>query len=529
MTSSTPSPEQIATPAAPAPGPEAPGGMSRQEVGQALSGLLLGMFVSLLASTIVSNALPRIIADLHGSQSVYTWVITAELLSMTAAVPLWGKMADLFSKKVLVQLSLGLFVCGSLIAGFAPNVEILIASRVLQGIGAGGINALAIIVLASMVPPREMGRYSGLFGAILGVATVTGPLIGGLLVDTSWLGWRWCFFIAVPLSLAAIALLQRTLHLPVMRRKVQIDWLGAALIILGVCTLLIWSTLAGDRYPWLSWQTAVLVTGGLLTLVLAVYVESRVPEPIIPLTLFRIRTMSLATLATAAVGVIMFGSGVFVSQYLQISQGRSPTMAGLMILPMVFGLLLASTYAGQQITRHGRWKPYLVVGAVLMTVGMALFATIDARTSIWPLFGYELVLGVGVGLLVQNLVLAVQNDVPVRNLGAATSTVSFFRSLGGAVGVNALGAVLAYRVTHQLGTAAGGHGSTRVPKLSELPAPVLAAVQDAYGTATAHMFLIGTPVAAIALLAIVFIKEKPLHTQSGDQRRATETAAATPQ
>jgi EmrB/QacA subfamily drug resistance transporter len=507
--------------------------MSQQEVGRALSGLLLGMFVSLLASTIVSNALPRLIADLRGSQSVYTWVVTAELLSMTAAVPLWGKMADLYNKKTLVQLSLGLFVCGSLVAGFTPNVEVLIASRVLQGIGAGGMNALAIIVLASMVPPRQMGRYSGLFGAIFGVATIIGPLIGGLMVDTSWLGWRWCFFIGVPLSLAAMVMVQRTLHLPVVRRKVSIDWLGAALIVAGVCTLLIWSTLAGDRYAWASWQTATLVTSGVVLLALAVYVESRAAEPIIPLSIFRSRTVSLATIATAVVGVVMFGTAVFLAQYLQISLGKSPTVAGLMILPLVFGMLVASTLAGQFITRHGRWKPFLLAGAVLMTAGMVLFGTIDARSSVWLLFAYMLVLGVGVGLLIQNLVLAAQNDVPVQNLGAATATVSFFRSMGGAVGVNALGAVLAYQVTNllqaRLGVAAAGHGSTKVPEIAKLPPQVLAVVQDSYGDAIAHLFRVGAPIAAVALLAVVFIKEKPLQTLSGDQRRAAESAGAPPE
>ena len=226
----------VTTPSDP-PGPSAavddpgvPAGMTHKEVLQALSGLLVGMFVSILASTVVSNALPRIIADLQGSQSVYTWIVTTELLAMTATVPLWGKMADLYNRKLLIQLSLGLFVAGSLIAGFAPNVEVLIASRIVQGIGAGGMTALALIVMAAIIPPRELGRYSGIFGAVFGVGTIAGPLIGGALVDTSWLGWRWCFFLGVPFTLLSIFLLQRTLHLATVRREVRIDWLGALLI-----------------------------------------------------------------------------------------------------------------------------------------------------------------------------------------------------------------------------------------------------------------------------------------------------------
>ncbi|MFD0477175.1 MFS transporter [Nonomuraea thailandensis] len=264
------------------PEPAAATPTSRRKVLQALSGLMVGMFVSILASTVVANALPRIITDLQGSQTVYTWIVTTELLAMTATVPLWGKMADLYSKKLLIQLSLGLFVVGSLIAGLTPNVEILIVSRAVQGIGAGGMTALSMVVMAAMIPPRELGRYSGIFGAVFGIGTVAGPLIGGVLVDTSWLGWRWCFLLGVPFTIVAIILLQRTLDLPVVRKEVKVDYLGALLITVGVSTLLIWSSLAGNQFDWGSWQTAALVGGGVLVLALAVFVESRAAEPIIP-------------------------------------------------------------------------------------------------------------------------------------------------------------------------------------------------------------------------------------------------------
>ncbi|WP_199752775.1 MDR family MFS transporter [Actinoplanes sp. ATCC 53533] len=504
--------------------------MSHGEVIQALSGLMLGMFVAILASTVVSNALPRIIADLGGTQSVYTWIVTTELLAMTATVPLWGKMADLYSKKLLIQLSLGLFVAGSLIAGFTPNVEMLIFSRVVQGIGAGGMTALAMIVMAAMIPPRELGRYSGMFGAVFGVATIAGPLIGGLLVDTSWLGWRWCFFIGVPFSVAAILLLQRTLHLPNVRRAVTIDWLGAALITAGVCDLLIWSTLAGNQFAWGSWETAAFVAGGVVLLGLAVLVESRAAEPIIPLSIFANRTVSLTIVASVLVGVAMFGGTVFLSQYFQISLGKSPTVAGLMSLPLIFGLLVSSTVAGQLITKYGRWKAYLVGGAAVMTGGMLLLSTINAGTSVLTLSLYMVVLGVGVGMLMQNLVLAAQNDVPAQELGATTSALTFFRSMGGAIGVSALGAVLASRVTtlmaERFGPAAGGDGTATVPDLTTLPPPVRAIVADVYGQATAELFLVGGPIAALAVVAVLFIREKPLHTTSGDERRAQEEAAA---
>jgi EmrB/QacA subfamily drug resistance transporter len=528
MTDVTTSPDPTA--AEPLDPDAAPARMSRREVLSALSGLMVGLFVSILASTIVGNALPRIIADLHGSQSVYTWIVTTELLAMTATVPLWGKMADLYSRKLLIQLSLCLFVAGSLIAGFTPNVEILIVSRVVQGVGAGGMTALAMIVMAAMIPPRELGRYSGIFGAVFGVGTIAGPLIGGVLVDTSWLGWRWCFLFGVPFTLLSIYLLQRTLHLPVVRRKVTIDWLGAVLIIAGISTLLIWSTLAGSKFAWASWQTAALVAGGVVILALAVLVESRAAEPIIPLGIFRNRTVSLTTVASILVGVAMFGGTVFLAQYFQVSLGKSPTVAGLMSLPLIFGLLVSSTVAGQLITKHGKWKIYLVAGALIMTVGMLLLGTIGATTSVVLISIYMAVLGVGVGMLMQNLVLAAQNDVPASELGAATSVLTFFRSMGGAIGVSALGAVLATKVTsgltERLGApAGGGSGTAAVPNLADLPEPVRRIVEDVYGNATADLFLIGAPIAFLAVLAVVFIKEKPLSTLSGDERRAQEAPA----
>jgi EmrB/QacA subfamily drug resistance transporter len=504
--------------------------MTRREVLQALSGLMVGIFVSILAATVVSNALPTIIAELDGSQSVYTWVVTAELLAMTASVPLWGKLADLASQKLLVQLSLALFVAGSLLAGFSQDTTTLIIARVVQGLGAGGLTALVQIVMAAMIPPRELGRYAGIFGAVFAVATVAGPLIGGVIVDTSWLGWRWCFFMGVPFALVAIVLLQKTLKLrTVPRRDVHIDWFGALLITAGVSLLLIWVTLAGDRYDWLSAPTALMVGGSVVLLALAVRVESRVAEPVIPLDIFRNRTVTLSVVASALVGVAMFGGTVFLSQYFQVSLGYSPTEAGLLSLPMVAGLLVSSTIAGALITKTGLWKRYLVAGGVLMAVGFGLLATIDASTSIWLLGVFMAVVGVGVGLLMQNLVLAAQNDVPARQLGSATSVVSFFRSLGGTIGVSALGAVLAGRVASDLsvlGSTAGGGGHAAAPDTSSLPPEVQDLVQHAYADATAELFLIATPLAAIALLVVLFIKEKPLQTTSGAERLEAENQLA---
>src|SRR4051812_4794269 len=299
---------------------QTPDHMSHREVLEALSGLLLSLFVAMLSSTVVSNALPRIVADLHGSQSGYTWVVVATLLTMTASTPIWGKLADLLSKKMLVQTALVIYSVGSLAAAVAPSMGTLIAARAVQGLGVGGLTALVQVVIASIVSPRERGRYSGYIGAVFALATVSGPLIGGLIVDSAW-GWRGCFFVGLPVAALAFAVLQKTLHVPTIRREVSIDYLGAVLISGGVSTLLIWVSLAGHNFDWASVTTAGLVALGLLLLVAAVLVELRAKEPIIPLKLFRDRTTSLATFASVMIGIAMFGSTVYLSQYFQIAHG----------------------------------------------------------------------------------------------------------------------------------------------------------------------------------------------------------------
>ena len=278
---------------------EQQGQMTHREILSALSGMLLAMFVAFLSSTVVSNALPTIITDLRGTQGQYTWVVTATLLSSTASTPIWGKLSDLFSKKLLIQLAIVVFIAGSMLAGLSQSVETLIAWRVLQGLGLGGLQALVQIAMAAMISPRERGRYSGFLGAVMAVATVGGPLLGGLLVDTSWLGWRWCFYVGVPFAAVALVLLQRTLHLPVIKRTVHIDYLGAALLTAGVSALLIWVTLAGDTFAWASVETALFVGGGVLAIVAFVVNELHVKEPIVPLRLFRDRTTTLAIIASS--------------------------------------------------------------------------------------------------------------------------------------------------------------------------------------------------------------------------------------
>ncbi|MCX5332989.1 MULTISPECIES: MFS transporter [unclassified Streptomyces] len=517
--------------------------MTHRQIMEALSGLLLGMFVAILSSTIVSNALPEIIGDLGGGQSAYTWVVTAALLSMTAATPLWGKLSDLYSKKALVQIALVIYVLGSAAAGLSQNAGTLIAFRVVQGIGVGGLSALAQIVMAAMISPRERGRYSGYLGATFAVATVGGPLLGGVITDTSWLGWRWCFYVGVPFAVIALIVLQKTLHLPVVKRDVKVDWSGAFFISAAVSLLLVWVTFAGDKYDWISWQTYAMVGGSIALGLIFVLVESRASEPIIPLRLFRNRTITLSSIASMFVGVAMFSGTVFFSQYFQLARDKSPTMSGVMTIPMIAGLFVSSTVSGQLITRTGKWKAWLVSGGVLVTAGLGLLGTIRYDTEYWKAAVFMALLGLGIGMMMQNLVLCTQNQVEPSDLGAASSTVTFFRSLGGAMGVSALGAVMAHRITDyakdgitdlgpKYASLASGSSSTgEIPDMDKLPAPLRTVMESAYGHGIADVFLIAAALAAVAFLITLFIKEVPLRTKGALAQEAApseETVAEAP-
>ncbi|MEU9332945.1 MFS transporter [Streptomyces sp. NPDC048290] len=510
--------------------------MSHRQIMEALTGLLLGMFVAILSSTIVSNALPDIIKDLGGGQSAYTWVVTASLLAMTASTPLWGKLADLFSKKLLIQIALVIFVLGSAAAGLSQNPATLITFRAVQGIGMGGLSALAQIILAAMISPRERGRYNGYLGATFATAMVGGPLIGGVMTDTDWLGWRWCFYVGVPFAVVALVVLQRTLHLPaVVKRRVKVDWAGAFFITAAVCLLLVWVTFAGDKYDWVSWQTYAMVGGTIGLLLVFVAVEARASEPIIPLRLFRNRTITLASLSSLFVGIAMFAGTIFFSQYFQLARNESPTMSGVLTIPMIMGLFVSSTVSGRVITRTGRWKGWLLTGGVLITAGLGLLGTIEYDTAYWRVGVFMALLGLGVGMMMQNLVLATQNQVAPGDLGAASSVVTFFRSLGGAIGVSALGAILTHRISHyvQQGAAAldprsaaalGGASDTNgsLPDLDSLPGPIRTLLESSYGSGIADVFLYAAPVALLSLICALFIKEVPLRTQGALAQAAAE-------
>lgn len=496
---------------------KAPEELSRAEIRRVMTGLLAALFTALLSTTIVSTALPTIMADLNGTQREYTWVITASLLMMTVSTPIWGKLSDLFDKKILVQITIVLFVAGSLIAGFAGSIAIMISARVVQGVAMGGLMALVQSIMGTIIAPRERGRYSGYMGGVMGVATVSGPLLGGIITDG--LGWRWTYFICVPLALIAFVVIQVSLRLDESpRRSVSIDYSGGILIACAAALPMLWVTFAGSAYDWISWQSAVFAAAFALVAVGAVFVELRVAEPIVPIRVLRNSTSALMIVASIAVGVAMFGPAVFLTQYFQLGKGASPTAAGLLILPMIISQTLSSMIGGILVTRTGRWKPVMLVGSVLMVVGLTGLGVIDHSTGyLWAAVSMAIA-GAGVGALIQNIVLAVQNTVDVKDIGAASATVAFFRSLGGAVGVAALGAVLTHQVaggvSERLGSGAGteaGGGSTDLD-LSGLPGPVQEAIHNAYADGFGHIFLISAAIGVVTVICVLVARETALRT-----------------
>ncbi|MCS0499934.1 MDR family MFS transporter [Protaetiibacter mangrovi] len=512
---------------------------------EALSGLLLGMFVSMLASTVVSTSLPTIIHDLDGNQTAFTWVVTATLLTTAISTPVWGKLADLTNRKLLFQLAIAIFIIATAAAGFSQTPEMLITFRAVQGIGAGGLAALSQVIMADIISPRERGRYMGLFGAVMAVATIGGPLLGGVIADT-W-GWRWNFFVALPVAILALIIVQSTLHLPKRTPgKTSIDYLGIVLLSIAVSLLLIWVSLAGDSFEWWSLTTVLMVGGAVVATALFIVVELRSKEPLIPLNLFKNLTFTLSVVASIATGIAMFGASVFLSQYMQLARGATPTEAGLMTIPMIGGLLVASIGVGALVTRFGRWKPYLIVGALLLIGGSYLLSTIHYDTNFVLVSIYMAMLGAGVGMTMQNLVLVVQNTTEPSRIGVASSGVTFFRSLGGTIGVSVMGAALAARVTDlvaerkdDIGVAIASLGadapkwvealqSGALPKVAEMPDALRTVFEGIYANGISHSFLIAVPFAVISLLAIVFLPNKPLTRMTTSERiQASEADLAT--
>lgn len=472
-----------------------------------LTGLLLAQFVGMMANTIIGNAMPVIVAEIGGNQAQYAWVMTAGMLANTVTTPIAGKLSDLFDKKRLFMAGMVIFGIGSLLCGAAWSPESLIGFRILQGIGMGLQVTLTMTILATIIPPRERGRYNGYQGAVMALATVSGPLVGGLIVDIPWLGWRWCFWTAIPLVLVTLVVVGRSLHVPHVRKEnVRVDVVAAALVAAAASTFLLWISNAGRGFDWVSVPSALMVAGALVAVVLLVLWERRHPEPLLPLDLLANRTTVLAVIASTGLGVMMFGSNVFLGQYFQYGLGYSPTAAGLLGLPMMVGVLVASTTVGRMTSARGTWKWSVVWGTALMSVGTIALAFVRQDTPYWVVAVALLAAGVGLGSSMQNLLLAVQNSIGLSQMGAATSIVTFFRTLAGAAGVQILGIVYGHAVNAQIEDELGRlpqapAGASGALDLAALPDGVEEVVRQAYGDGIGAVFLTAAVVAVAGFVA----------------------------
>ena len=496
-------------------------GFTHKQILAIMSGLMMGMFLASLDQTIVSTALPTIVGDFHRSD-LLSWVITAYLLASTASTPLWGKAGDLYGRKRVFQLAIVVFLIGSALCGASQNMYELIAFRGLQGIGGGGLISLVFAIIGDVIPPRQRGRYQGYFGAVFGVSSVVGPLAGGFAVDS--LSWRYIFYINLPLGIAALIVTNRVLTLPKITRHVKIDWWGALLLVSGVSCILLGTQSGGTDYPWGSWQIIGLFAGGVILLLGFAVREHMAPEPILPLELFKMRIFTVANIVSFVSGIAMFGALAFLPQYLQLVHGVSATESGLLLLPLLIGLLVMSIGSGRYISRTGRYRWFPLAGTILVAIGLWLLTHIGAHTSLAIVGLYILVFGAGLGLFMQVLTLVVQNAVPMKMMGVGTSSVTFFRSMGGAIGASALGAVLtariAYEFPHFLPAATLQSGGDKVSQLVQSPDtlnklkhtnPALhEGIIQAYSHAIDRVFLVGFIVSLFAILAALFIKQVQL-------------------
>ncbi|MFE0403966.1 DHA2 family efflux MFS transporter permease subunit [Streptomyces nigra] len=499
-----------------------------------IGALLLGMLLAALDQTIVSTALPTIVSDLGGLEHL-SWVVTAYLLASTAATPLWGKLGDQYGRKRLYQIAIVIFLVGSALCGMAQDMTQLIAFRALQGLGGGGLIVLSMAIVGDIVPPRERGRYQGLFGAVFGATSVLGPLLGG--VFTEHLSWRWVFYVNLPVGAVALIVIALVLHIPRRSTKHVIDYLGTVLIAAVATGLVLVASLGGTTWGWGSAQIVALAVASVMLAFVFVAVERRAAEPVLPLKLFRVRTFTLSAVISFIVGFAMFGAMTYLPTFLQVVQGISPTLSGVHMLPMVAGMLLSSTGSGQIVSRTGRWKVFPIAGTGVTAVGLLLLHQLDAGSSTALMSVYFFVFGLGLGLVMQVLVLIVQNAVPYEDLGVATSGATFFRSIGASFGVALFGTVFASRLDDLLVDAFRGvrlppgsslEGLEADPRgIAELPAALRPAALDAYATAITDVFLYAVPVALLGFVLAWFLREDKLRG-SVTAPDVTETLASNP-
>ncbi len=500
---------------------QAAAAMDRRRIRLVIFALLLGMLLAALDQTIVSTALPTIVGDLGGASHI-AWIVTAYLLTSTVSTPLWGKLGDLYGRKSFFQASIVIFLVGSALSGLSHTLEMLVAFRALQGLGAGGLMVGAQAIIGDVVSPRERGRYQGLFGGVFALATVVGPLLGGFL--TQHASWRWVFYINVPIGAVALVVTAAVLptHLRGVRKPV-IDYVGTLVLTASVTAFVLVASLGGTTYAWASAPIAILGASGVVLLVVWALVERRVREPVLPLHLFANRVFSATSAIGFVVGFGLFGAVTFMPVFLQVAKGADPTVAGLELLPLMAGLLLTSVVSGVLISRSGRYKIFPVVGSAVMTLGMYLLSTVHLTTSDDLMYLYMVVLGLGLGAVMQVLVIAVQNAVPHEELGVATAGATFFRSIGGSFGAAIFGAIFANLIGSRLLSALHGHvpnglGESVSPaSLQHLDPAAHTAVASAYASTVGTVFLVAVPVMALAFLLTWLLPEIRLRAHVGTE------------
>jgi EmrB/QacA subfamily drug resistance transporter len=495
--------------------------------------LMLGMFLAALDQTIVSTALPTIVGDLGGLDHL-SWVVTSYLLASTASTPLYGKLGDMYGRKPVFLAAILIFLAGSLLSGLSQTMAQLIGFRAIQGVGAGGLMVGAQAIIADIVPPRDRGRYMGLIGSVFAVASVAGPLLGGFLVET--ISWRWVFYVNMPIGAVAVAVVALRLHLHTPSQRHAIDYLGAALLTAGVSALILVTTWGGGEYEWGSPVIIGLAIAGAALIAVFIWQERRAAEPIIPLGLFKSRVFRIASCLGFLIGLAMFGAIIFIPLFLQLVYGVSPTSSGLRMLPLMAGLLTASVISGRVISRIGRYKAFPIAGTAVTTAGMYLLSRLTVDTQPWLASVFMLVVGVGIGLAMQVIVLAVQNDAPPGHMGVATSTATFFRSMGGSLGVALFGAIFSARLAHELAALPpeiaarfGGGVQISPEQVHGLDPTVRHDFLLAFVDSLQPVFLVGAALTASAFLLAWLLDEVPLRSTApgGVPAEAPRAAPAT--
>ena len=510
-----------------------------------LSGLMTGLLLAALDQTIVSTALKSIVEDFNGLNH-YTWVVTAYLLTSTASTPLYGKISDIYGRRIVFQFAIVTFLIGSFLAGASQNMAQLIGTRAIQGLGAGGLMALTFVIIGDIVPPRERGRYQGYFGAVWGLSSVAGPLLGGFFSDHATIlgitGWRWIFYINIPFGIAAMVITSAVLHIPKVKREHRIDYFGALLMVAAVSATLLAVSVYGPERGWGNTTTLTYLAIGILLTLIFILWEGKAKEPILPLSLFKNHTFSLTSALGFIIGAGMFGAIVMLPLYLQVVKGDTATEAGLKLIPFMLGIVSTSIYSGKAITKHGYYKRFPIIGTVVMTIGIFFMSTLTATTPFWQLSIYSILVGAGLGLSMQTIVIALQNSVDFKDMGVATSSNTFFRSLGSVFGTALFGAILTNRLGHYLivgrdelaatnPTAALSFNESDIEKIkqntsaiAQLPPEAQTTALDAFVNSFQVVFLMAAPITALGFLLALFLRETPLRTNK-DYAAAREEAA----